>query len=80
MLSYSLIEKLHIGFLDRTPSVDADDERRSYLPQSITKDQDGFAMPAPRPPKAMPQVLAKESLDEQDGELDLNPWEMTNPK
>jgi hypothetical protein len=57
-----------------------DEERRSYLPQTITQDKDGFAMPAPRPPKAMTEVLNKETLDEQDDELDLNPWEMTNPK
>jgi hypothetical protein len=74
-VNLSLIEKLHIGFLDRTRSVD-DDEKRSYLPQKMT--QDGFAMPAPRPPKALPPALTRKSSDEQDDEEDLNPWEMTN--
>jgi hypothetical protein len=37
-------------------------------------------MPAPRPPKAMPPALATKSEDDQeDEELDLNPWEKTDP-
>jgi len=84
-----LVGNLLIGYLD-TSSQEEEEESSpaSYLPTTPqVLGNDGFAMPAPRPPKtkgtnivAAPSVLSSSSLsnkdEEEDEEMeDLNPWE-----
>lgn len=75
----SLIGKLHIGYLEKSPKRDDDDDALSYLP---TKNiNNGFAMPAPRLPTTIAPVLTATTSEEQDDEVeDLNPWEKPEQK
>ena len=69
-----MIGKLLIGYLDTTKSSSGSD-KASYLPSNMNKD--GFAMPAPRVPKAAAKAAQTSTLksqsddDESDEEEEL---------
>mmetsp|Transcript_28020 Transcript_28020/g.39389 ORF Transcript_28020/g.39389 Transcript_28020/m.39389 type:complete len:210 (-) Transcript_28020:89-718(-) len=74
-----LIGNLCIGYLDTSKDDDEEDSApAAYLPKQVLGN-DGFAMPAPRPPKIkagnVPSVLSNKNQDRDEDEEDLNPWE-----
>ena len=72
LYSFSLIGKLLIGYVD-TSSGKRDEKSSSYLPQMMTSD--GFAIPAPKPPKAVaaPKLLPTKKEEEEEDVVAL--WE-----
>jgi hypothetical protein len=61
---------LLLGYVDDREREHEENDNRSYLPPQTTTD--GFAMPAPRPPKAVPTMLLPNDEEEND-ELDVDP-------
>jgi cytochrome-b5 reductase len=68
-----LIGTLLLGSLDDSGSRNDDDDGRSYLPTHV-KGNDGFAVPAARPPRQLPSMLPR---DEEEDEADVDPLENT---
>lgn len=73
LLSNRLIGTLLLGSLDDSGSRNDDDDGRSYLPTHV-KGNDGFAVPAARPPRQLPSMLPR---DEEEDEADVDPLENT---
>lgn len=67
---FSLIGPMLLGYLDVTPRSKDSQETKSYLPKASN---DGFAMPAPRPPtkKALPRLLSNSKSDDESEEEDI---------
>ena len=66
-MKYRLIGNLLLGYVDDSGTRKDDDDTRSYLPPQV-QPKDGFAIPAPRPPKVVAPMLPKdEEADEPDG-------------
>lgn len=66
---FSLIGTLLLGYLDDSGIRKDEDESRSYLPSSATKNG-GFQVPAARAPRNVPSMLPK---DDDDDEADIDP-------
>jgi hypothetical protein len=64
--SYSLIGTLLLGYVDESGTRNDDDESRSYLPSQVNGNNDGFAVPMARPPRAVPSMLPKDDEEEED--------------
>lgn len=78
----SLIGKLLIGYLD-TSRTSSESESTSYLPTQVSTRKEGFAVPAPRVPKAVVAAAARQSTlghgtannNNSEDEDDKDPWD-----